>query len=78
MWNSTGVLLNLANSLQIKQMLDGWVRMHKNIKKKFRWIFHCEMRISQDDYDFGKCYYKEVPDYGGISKKSLEAKSHLK
>ena len=26
----------------------------------------------------GQCYYKEVPDYGGYFKKSLEPKIHLK
>ena len=38
----------------------------------------CEIRNSQDDYDFGQCYYKEVPDYGGYFKQSLEPKIHLK
>lgn len=36
------------------------------------------MRISQGDYDLGKCYRKEVPDYGEYFKESLEAKIHLK
>lgn len=54
--------------------------MGKNAQKTLRKSpgVSCEMRISQDDCDFGQCYYKEVPDYGGYFKKSLEPKIHLK
>lgn len=58
-------------------MLDGWARMHKKTLRKSPGV-SCEMRISQDDCDFGQCYYKEVTDYGGYFKKSLEPKIHLK
>lgn len=47
-------------------MLDGWDKgMQKTKKVKTQERETCEMRISQDDYKFSKCYYKKLPGFGG-------------